>query len=658
LERIKERGKRKVFEGVKIMKSETSTKYQSGITWRSILAIIFSAIFLTPVIIFSNLIGAGGGIDIAIYATLIFFTEIFLFFHKPLTQHEITLIYCTAWLPIGTMAGSMIFLNYLYNGYFAQSPITAMFRDPFTGKSLRDVVPWWYAPPYNSEVYLVRTFLHSDWLAPIVISISSLILSLLMIVALAMIIINLYIEIEPLPFPLAEVDASICRTLGDREPVRMRALMIGALIGLIYGTILFVVPLISYGIFGIEATILPIPWVDLNFHIEKIFPGASFGIATDLIPYAWGLVFPFDVLISLFLGSFTVWFFGNHVALKIPYFVEWQKEWTPGMSISLIFQRATLWVWAGPQIGFAMAVAAFNIIKFRKSLLKAFKSMARIASAMKTAGYFSLKTALLMYFSGSLGSVLLFLYLIPDFPVWILILMFVAYPFLTAIVAGRIMGETCLQISVPYVWQGILLASGFPRTETWFAPAPITAGEQAAGQMFIVKIMTLTNTRPGDFFKFLLLILPLSIIASFIYTSLFWSVAPIPSVFYPATVINWPVSAAIQALWCSRQLNIFKPEMIIGGFFTILSLAFVTSHLPSLPFSIAAFVGGTFTQTPFPLAMLMGYLIGKYIIGKRVPNWENIRTSLVGGIILGEGISVVFASSAVIVAKSLWSLPY
>jgi hypothetical protein len=635
-----------------------TTNYQSGITWRSILALIFSAVFLTPVIIFSNLIGAGGGIDIAIYATLIFFTELFLFFHKPLTQHEITLIYCTAWLPIGTMSGSMMFLNYLYNGYFARSPVTAMFKDPYTGFSLRDVIPWWFAPSHNSEVYLLRTFIHPDWFAPIIISIISLILSLLMIVALAMIIINLYIEIEKLPFPLANVDASICRTLGDREPVRMRSLMIGALIGLIYGAVLFMIPIISSGVFGIQASLLPIPWIDLNFHIEKVFPGASFGIATDLIPYVWGFVFPPEILISIFLGSFSVWFFGNYAALKIPYFTDWQREWTPGMSISLIFQRATLWIWASPQIGFALAVAVFNITKYRKSLFKAFKSMIHFTSSSKAAGYFPLKIALLIYFIGSLGSIALFLYLIPDFPLWALFLMFTAYPFFTAIVAGRIVGETSFQISIPYVWQGTLLASGFPKTEAWFAPAPVTAGEQAAGQMYIVKIMTLTNTKPGDFFKFLILMFPLSIFASFTYTSLFWMIAPIPSVFYPATVINWPVSAAIQGLWCSRQLNIFKPDLIIGGFAAVLFLAFITSFMRSIPFSIAAFVGGTFMQVPSPLAMLLGYLVGKYVISRYIDNWENIKTSLVGGIILGEGISIVLASSIVVVAKSLWTLPY
>jgi len=31
---------------------------------------------------------------------------------------------------------------------------------------------------------------------------------------------------------------------------------------------------------------------------------------------------------------------------------------------------------------------------------------------------------------------------------------------------------------------------------------------------------------------------------------------------------------------------------------------------------------------------------------------------LVGGVILGEGIAVVLASSIVVVAKSLWTLPY
>ena len=642
----------------KFTRDDGISRYKSGFTWRSVMAIIFSAIFLTPVVIFSNLLGVGGEIDIAVYITLLFFTEIFMFFHKPLTQQEISLIYCTAWLPIGTMSGAMIFLGYLYNGYFAQSPIAAMFKDPLTGQSIRELVPWWYAPSYHSDVYVIRTFFDYDWLGPIIISLSSMILSLLMTVALAMIIINLYIEVESLPFPLANVDASICKTLGDREPFRMKALMIGAVIGLFYGTILFAIPTISAGVFGVEARVLPIPWIDLNSYIERILPGASLGIATDLLPYVWGPNFPFDILISMVLGSFAVWFFGNALALNLPYFPEWQREWTPGMSVSLIFQRATLWVWASPQIGFTLAVAAFSIIKYRKPLLRAIKSMRLLTASAKTAGYFPLKISILMYLVGSLGSVGLFMYLIPDFPLWILLLMFVGYPFITAIVAGRIMGETSFQVSIPYAWQGAILASGYPKPEVWFAPVPVTAGEQAVGQMYMVKILTLTNTRPGDFFKSLIIIFPLSVVASFVYVSLFWTIAPIPSVFYPSTVINWPVQAAIQGLWVSRQLNVFKPNLIMGGFILILLIASILNFIPSIPFSIAAFVGGTFQTVPVPLAMLIGYLFGRYVISKKIRNWDNIKASIAGGVTLGEGMSIVLAASAVIVAKSLWTLPY
>ena len=620
--------------------------------------ILFSAIFLAPVIIFSSLLGAGGGIEISIWTTLIFFTEVFMYFHKPLTQQEITLIYCTAWLPIGATSGAMIFVNYLYNGYFTRSPITAMFKDFFTGRPIKELIPWWYAPPYNSEVYVIRTFLHPDWVGPILIGIFSMALSLIMTIALANIIIGLYIEVEDLPFPLAHVNALICKTLGDRNPVRMKALMTGAIIGLAYGTILFAIPIVSEAVFGVQTVLLPIPWIDLNVHIEKILPGASFGIATDLIPYVWGFVFPSDIVLSLFLGSFALWFFGNALALKIPYFPEWQREWTPGMSISLIFQRATLWVWASFQIGFTLAVAAFIVIKYRRSILRAFKSMTRITASGKAAGYLPLKASLLMYFIGSLGSVMLFVYLVPDFPVWILVLMFLVFPFISALVTGRIMGETSLYTSIPYVWQGTLLASGYPKVDAWLAPTPVTAGEQASVQMYIIKIMALTDTRPGDFFKLLILMFPLSILVSFVYTSLFWMIAPIPSVFYPATVINWPVQVAMQGLWISHQLNIFKPDLILTGFFTVLIAASILNFIPFIPFSIVSFVAGTFQTTPSPLAMLIGYLFGKYVISKRVENWEDIKASVVGGVILGEGISIVVATSIVIIAKSLWTLPY
>ena len=123
-------------------------------------------------------------------------------------------------------------------------------------------------------------------------------------------------------------------------------------------------------------------------------------------------------------------------------------------------------------------------------------------------------------------------------------------------------------------------------------------------------------------------------------------------------MINWPVQAAIQGLWVSRQLNVFKPNLIMGGFILILLIASILNFIPSIPFSIAAFVGGTFQTVPVPLAMLIGYLFGRYVISKKIRNWDNIKASIAGGVTLGEGMSIVLAASAVIVAKSLWTLPY
>ncbi|MEM2454864.1 MAG: hypothetical protein QXN21_02835 [Candidatus Bathyarchaeia archaeon] len=642
--------------------NNASFKYISGLTWKSIVAIMFSAIFISPIIIFTNLLGTWASVDVIIWVTVVLFTEIFAYLHNPLTRQEITLIYNTAWLPIypatAIMPGSLLFLLLLYNGYFARSPIAVMFEDPFTGLPLRDVIPPWFAPRHDSPVHSVRTFLHTDWMAPVLISILSMGLSLLMATGLAIIITHLYIEEEKLPFPLANVDASICNTLGSREPFRMRALMVGAVIGLFYGFILYSAPIISNGVFGIPLTLLPIPWVDLNIHVEKVFPGASFGIATDLLTFAWGFVFPSHILASMVAGSFAVWFFGNALTLKLPYFSRWQQEWTPGMSIALIYQRATLWVWAGPQIGFVLAIAVYGIIAHYKSFIRLFKSILHVPSLMKKDGYFSLRFSLLIYFIGSLSFVALFMSLIPDFPFLVCLLMFVAYPFLFALVAGRVMGETTFSISIPYAWQGALLASGYPKVDAWFAPAPLTAGEHAILQMYIIKIMTLTDTRPSDLFKAIALIFPLSVLVSFMYVSLFWMIAPIPSIFYPGTIISWPPQAAVQALWITRQFNIFRPESIFFGFIVILSLSIASRFLRTIPLSVAAFVGGTFQTVPTPLSLLIGHLISKYILSKRIKEWEDIKYHIAGGIALGEGASIVIAISTVILARSLWSLPY
>ena len=635
------------------MSSGSEIKYEVGLTWRSWLAILFSACFLMPIVLFYQLVAGQSGIDPAVYITAILFSEIARLFGSQMKKQEVCVIFNT----VGQAVAGTAFLGLLFNGYLTISPLTSMFVDPFTKRPMNELIPWWYAPPRDSEVYILRTFFHSDWLGPIIVLALFSVFGLLQNIPLTMISAQLYIETENLPFPLASIDASIIETLAERSPVRTLAFTLSGIVGLIWGFITYTVPAVSQGIYGLPATIIPIPWADLTHWTEQVIPGAAIGFATDLMPYMWGMFLPGSIIAWMVISSVAIWIVGNNLVLKVfpSSFPKWAEEYTQGMNISLIYQRSTLWVWASPFIGLTIAVGIYPMVKHYKAIVQSFRSLSHLSLSSRRAGYLPLKVLMAMYVAGSIGSIALFYYCIPDFPLYIVIILVAVYSFFMSLITGRMVGETGFSISVPYVWQASILASGYPKIDAWLLAPPIITGTPVA----TLKVFQLTETRPMDFFKAWVLILPLSLVMSFIYVSLFWSMAPIPSGFYPATSINWPVSVIQTGIWATRQINIFRPNLILWSMIIVFVIAAVFDFLP-IPFSLMGFAVGTTMLPPTSFAFLIGYLIGKYFFQRRFGRelWDSIRPVVAGGIVAGEGVALGIGAAAVVVAKSLWALPY
>jgi len=628
-------------------------KYKEGLTSRSLLIMAIGVFFLMPITTYSMLVGAGN-ISAVTWIIVLLFTEIYRFIGRPLSTQEITVV----WYAVGAGSTASLFLNLLQQGYVATSPFLRIFIDPYTGKNLRDLIPVWYAPSYNSKSYLFRTFLDESWVTPILIAVIFSVFALIMQISLAIIFSQIYVEEERLPFPFAPIEANICRTLGGKDELKMRILMLSALFGCFWGYLLYGIPIITREIYRTPIQIIPFPYIDLNKYVERLLPGASFGIATDVTAYTWGFFLPANIVICMFIGSFVAWLFGNNLALHLPYFSEWRKEWTPGMSISLIYQRSTLWVWINPQIGAAIASGIVPIIIYRKTIIRSFKKLMLTSPSNSRADYPPSKILLLLYIASGCGIIALFHYFIPGFPLWLAAPLIVGYPFFIAMIAGRMVGEVGFPISIPYVWQGTVLISNYSGVEPWFFNPLPASGDLAAINVYQVKVCQLTETRPLDLFKALAFVFPLAVIGNLIYVSLFWWMSPIPSAAYPATTISWPIIAINTGLWATRQLNVFRPELIFGStaFMTAIALLF---HTMKVPFSLTGIVIGLYTLPPYSLAWLIGFIAGRFIFKRRLKDrWEEIKPILVGGVTLGSGIAIGFSIILAIIAKSLWILPY
>ena len=632
---------------------------KSGFTWRSALAIVFSSVVLLPVVMYVYLVSGQVLAGAAVYITVLLFTETTRMFGTPLKKQEVFIIYSL----VGGAAYNITFLELIYRSYFLHSPIANAFIDPFTKLPLPQVIPSWWAPSLGSSAYLHRSLIASDWTMSIAISIVYAFFWICEEIALSFIMTNLYVEEEKLPFPFAQIDAAAITTLSERDPARLHLFALSALINIIYSALLYGIPIIA-GIFAVQLVVLPIPWVDLNFLMERILPGSSFGIATDLLMLTAGFVVPWNVVIWMFIGSIAVWVFGSNLALTTfgSVFPEWIREWKPGMNLSLTYQRSTLWVWMSPQIGFAIAAALVPLALNYKVFIRAIKGLSRLSGTVKRETYIPLPAIIALYLIGIGGSILVFGWLVPDFPIWVPAILSLGWTVVNALMATRALGETGYQISVPYIWEGTIMLSGYQRIDAWFA-APIIGGLGAPYFTSSLKLAYLTETKPSDYIKAYLFMVPISWIAAFFYTELLWSIAPIPSSVYPITVIQYPIRAIQNGLWWSRQLSALRPEMVALGFGAMLIIGIIGEVLvrfAHFPFSLIGLVSGTFTLPPYAIMLFVGGILGRYIIPRILGEewWNKNKLTVVAGMTAGEGVVIGIASALALMTKASWILPY
>ncbi|MGC9014280.1 MAG: hypothetical protein ACP5KW_07920 [Thermoproteota archaeon] len=643
------------------VKDDGSSSFKSGLTWRSVLAILFSSLVLLPINLYLSLVAGVGIAGAAVYLTAILFSEVTLIFGSKLTEQELYVIYMMA----GIAAGSPVFISWVYRQYYATSFITYSFVDPFTKKPIPEVLPsWWVPKNLNPEV---RSFVSLPWLIPMFIAILQYgVFWIVQEVALTMISAQIFLEEENLPFPFATVNAQLISTLAERPRDKMYVFSTSAMVSMIIGSIMYGIPTLASGLFNVQLQFIPFPWIDFTtgyYGIEKILPGAMFGIATDPLSFLGAMLLPLDLLAYMLIGSVAVWIFGNWFFLNISrsIFPEWVSEWKPGMSLQLIWQRSILRVWTFPQIGFMLALAISTFFTGYKSFMRAFRSLTRRKESSRGAYFYSFKMLMLMYVGATLASIILFQYLVPDFPFWLTIIWIFGIGFLSTIAAVRARGEAMASVSIPYMWQSAVLISGYPKIDAWLI-SPVIPGSSAPTWVEAIKTAKLTKTDPRDFFKAYYITVILYHIFSFVYVLFLWQIAPIPSSVYPYTLISWPIQAIQDSMWYTRQI-LGKPTVLIFSFilmFVVGTLGTLASQYAKIPFSFVGLVTGTVTIPPYAISGFIGGLLSKYVLerifGKE--RWNNYKAVVIAGFAAGEGLIVGIAAGIIFLSKAAWALPF
>jgi len=629
---------------------------KSGLTFISLLALLYVALVLEPAAIYLGLLSSTGGWVSGYmiqFVVLMLFSEIAsLMMGRNLTPQEGTIIFFLS--PI--MAGGGVFGGLLINLYYRQCPYTIQ-----TG--IADKIPIWAAPLLSSRAVITRTFLSSDWVFPIAVSLVSSFLTIVADVSLSYLLIEQYVKTEKLPFPVAPVHREAILTLTNKDPNRIKLFTIAAAASFLYYITLYGLPLM----FSI-APLIPFPWIDLTYVSRMILGGSAFAISTDLLQLALGWLIPWEIVLSAFLTSAFVFLIGNPLALRIksPFFEMWQKDWTPMMDFSQIWQRSLRDVWISPTIGVFVAAAIIPLFMNWRSFIKAISGLSRPSEEREANKGVQIGSTVVIMI-GYLGSVtvgfLLSYWLLKDTfaksVVNTLLLAAIWYivPFLQAILTGRMIAESSMTIQIPYIKEAMIYASGYTGVDVWFAPVQVTSG--AASLVHYNKVCEMTNTDWGSFIKAYFLAIILSWIFGFIYWSLFWKMSPIPSYVYPWTLISWPIGAINLSVWITRAYNIFIPELMVAGFI-VTALLYGISLLLHLPIALTGIAIGMGSDFPSMLQLLIGASLERYYLRKKFGKaWEDqYKPVIVAGLSAGLGLILALSVAVAILRIALFSNPY
>jgi hypothetical protein len=634
--------------------------FEEGFSWKTVIGAVFIGFLMMPGSMYLQLvIGTGIG-PAARWVTIILFAEIAKRSYTELKQQEIFLLYY--------MAGAALaspFQGLLWNQYLVQSDAARML-------GLTEFIPTWVAPPPESASLLERTFFHRDWMIPILLLIGSQIIQRIDQFGLGYALYRITSDVEKLPFPMAPVGAlgtmALAESTEDRKKSwKWRVFSIGGVIGLAFGAIYVMLPTVSGLIFTTPVQLIPIPWVELTRHTEEVLPAVATGIQLDLGLLFVGMVLPFWAVIGGLIGLII-----TVVANPIMYHHGILQRWHQGMgTVDTIFAN-NFDFYMSFSIGLGLAiglVGVYHVVRsfFDKNAAQrgSFKDLFRPPPGR---GDFNFWISIGIYVFSTLSYVSLCVWLVPNFPV----LFFLAYGFIytpiVSYITARMEGIAGQFVSLPMVREASFIAGsrffGYQGIEIWYAPIPIH-NYGAATVNF--REIELTGTSIRGIIKAEIVVFPVVMIASLLFSQFIWQLAPIPSASYPYAQEMWHLQALNSLLMQTSTLegnSLFYQAL--NGLYVSLGLGFgVITYVMLMIFGlpillIYGVVRGLGQSTPHGMILeVVGALLGRFFFLKRYGKmWRQYAPVLLAGFSCGMGLTGMFAMGFTLILKSLGRLAY
>ncbi len=634
--------------------------FEEGFDWKTIVGAVFIGFLMMPGSMYLQLVIGSGIGPAARWVTIILFAEIAKRSYSELKQQEIFLLYYMA-----GAAMSSPFQGLLWNQYLVQSEAARML-------GVAEFIPNWIAPGADSESYVLRSFFHRDWLIPVLILVGGQIIQRIDQFGLGYALYRITSDVEKLPFPMAPVGAlgtmALAESTEDKQSSwKWRIFSIGGVIGIVFGGVYVLLPALSGLLLSQPIRLIPIPWVELTGYTEEMLPAVATGIQLDLGLVFVGMVLPFWAVIGGFLGL-IITIIANPILFEHGVLTRWRQ----GMStVDTVFaNNFDFYMSFGIGLGLAIAVIGiwYTVRSFFKRPGETNIDVKALFNPPPGRGDFNFWISIGIYLFSTVCYILFCIWLVPGFP-WIF---FVAYGFLytpiISYITARMEGIAGQFISLPLVREASFIAGakyfGYSGIEIWYAPIPIHNYGEATVKF---REIELTGTSLRGVIKAEIVVFPVVMTASLLFSAFLWRLAPIPSQSYPYA----------QELWHLQALNAFlmQTSTLEGNslFFQALNwiyvaaglgfglLSYVFLSLAGLPVLLVyGVVRGLGQSTPHGMILeLVGALLGRfYFLKKYGKNWRQYSPVLLAGFSCGMGLAGMFAMGCTLILKSLSRMAY
>ncbi|MFP7754626.1 peptide transporter [Thermodesulfobacteriota bacterium B35] len=638
---------------------KTPDHFEEGFDWKTVVGAVFIGFLMMPGSMYLQLVIGSGIGPAARWVTIILFAEIAKRAHTSLKQQEIFMLYY--------MAGAALaspFQGLLWNQYLVQSDAAKML-------GVTEFIPTWVAPAASSESMALRTFFHRDWLIPILLLVGSQVIQRVDHFGLGYALYRITSDVEKLPFPMAPVGAlgtmALAESAEDKKTGwKWRIFSIGGVIGLAFGAVYVLLPVVSGLLFTEPIRLIPIPWIELTRHTERALPAVATGLQLDLGLVFVGMVLPFWAVIGGLIGLLIT------VVLNP---ILWRHgvlhRWHEGMgTVDTVFaNNFDFYMSFGIGLGLAIGViGVWTVIRsFREEEARR-GTWHDLFNPPPGRGDFNFWIAIGIYVCSTLAYVLLCVWLVPNFP-WIF---FLGYGFIytpvISYITARMEGIAGQFVSLPLVREASFIAGakyfGYQGIEIWYAPIPIhNYGAATVG----FREIELTGTSLRGIIKAELVVFPIVMVSSLLFSQFIWRLAPIPSASYPYAQELWHLQALNTLLMQTSTLEgnslffqALNGNYVVSGLGLGLVMYMILSVLGLPVLLIYGVVRGLGQSTPHGILLeVAGALLGRYYFHKRYGSmWRQYAPVLLAGFSCGMGLTGMFAMGFALILKSLSYMAY